>query len=424
MKERLRKGSANCQFPQIPWAASPKRPYLGPSVEILGGFRRIRPATPSVDAALRAAPGIFFVASGLALQALGKDQLTSNLAMGKADGLFSKISLFKSKREITAAWGIDIGGSALKVIKLAKGEKSDEITVHNCDSIPFRLNLAHPEAEKQRSEIIREALQTFKDRHRPADTEVLCTNCPTAKTLIRVFNVPAVKGKKLAEIIQYEAAHHIPFPLAEMQWSYGIFEENRSENGSDQESPLLHRVVLVAARPRDVLNRLKEFEDLDMQIHLMQADPVALQNFVAFDVFDAFSDQGSEKPVGGSRCVAVLDIGSDSSNLLISSPRDVWIRTFRTGGNDIGQALAREFKVTSAQAEELKRTPSKCRRVAAVLQAMEPVLARIGGEFQRTIESYGKEFPEKRIESVWLCGGGSAQYGLLRYFRSGSPIIN
>jgi len=117
--------------------------------------------------------------------------------------------------------------------------------------------------------------------------------------------------------------------------------------------------------------------------------------------------------------IALLDLGSDGTNLVVISRDQVWFRTLRIGGNDVNHALVREFKLTFAQAEEVKQHPEKARRLSALLDTMRQVVGKLVGESQRTLEAFAKDQPERRIDRLWLTGGTARQFGALRQFRAG-----
>ena len=65
--------------------------------------------------------------------------------------------------ETRAAWGIDIGQSALKAIKVRYSEESNQVVAEAFDYIPFPKILSQPDAIPD--EIVPQAMETFLSRN-------------------------------------------------------------------------------------------------------------------------------------------------------------------------------------------------------------------------------------------------------------------
>src|SRR5262249_18214447 len=143
------------------------------------------------------------------------------------------------------------------------------------------------------------------------------------------------------------------------------------------------------AMKRDMVNRyLQHFQDVNVEVHLVQMAPLALCNFVSYDLLGkGLADAGGEEPAAGKkRCVVALDIGADSSNLVITDGgRIIWQRPIPLGGNHFTRALTKDLKLTFAKAEHLKRNATKSPDLKKILAALKPVLNDFVGEVQRSL---------------------------------------
>jgi type IV pilus assembly protein PilM len=416
---RLKQGPPDPRFPIVPWAPAPKRSQVGAPVQWLGGFRRLRGADAAVEAKLRQHAGTFFVAAGLALQGLGKARMSVNLVRAdEAPRLLGALRRFRKTAPVTSAWGLDVGQSALKVIKLGIGSTPDsEVTIQACDHIKYALNLATPEAESQQAELVAQALQTWRERYQPVDDEPVCVNGPASKMLGRFFQIPAIKETKLADLIACEVRHQIPYPLTDLSWGYQVFDPLADPRPADAQADPFRLVVVAALRAGDAKDRLQPFEQLGITVHALQAEPLALYNLVAYD---CFSGTGNGQVEENGKLTALLDLGSDISNLVVCSTERVWFRTLRWGGNDANREVVREFKLTFAQAEEVKRRFETARKLAALLDIFDRNSAKLVAEVLRSVEAFQSEQIQQSIDRFWICGGGAHHFGLLRQFRSGS----
>ena len=116
---------------------------------------------------------------------------------------------------------------------------------------------------------------------------------------------------------------------------------------------------------------------------------------------------------------ALLDLGLDGANFLVSAPRAVWFRSFGLGGENFTQALVKHFQLTREQAEELKRNPAKARRYSLYCASQEPLFVQLVSEIERSLISYSRGNATEPAERLYGVGGAFQTHGLLRYLRCG-----
>ena len=229
-----------------------------------------------------------------------------------------------------AVWGIDMGHSALKALKLrASGGKAEVIAF---DFIEHAKVLSQPDAD--RSALIAEALEKLSSRHDLAN-EKLVVAVPGQHTLSRFTKLPPVEPKKIPDIVRYEAEQQIPFDMDEVVWDYQTF--------ADEDSPDVE--VGIFAMKRELVHEyLAQYTDLHMETAIVQAAPLASYNAMAFD------GRCGEEPT------VILDIGAQNTDLIVSAGAGLWARTINIGGNHFTEALVKSFKLSFPKAEALKRT--------------------------------------------------------------------
>src|SRR5690348_14334481 len=106
-----------------------------------------------------------------------------------------------------AAWGIDIGQSSFKAIKLQYSEATDQVVATAFDYIQYPKILSQPDAIPE--EIIADAMKTFLSRNEVAD-DLIAISVPGHSSLARFIQLPPVESSRLAEIVKYEARQQIP----------------------------------------------------------------------------------------------------------------------------------------------------------------------------------------------------------------------
>ena len=107
---------------------------------------------------------------------------------------------------VPAAWGLDIGKSALKAVKLQKAK--DEVEIVSITHIEYGSSDDH------HAEVLA-ALRAFLDEHTVKGDQIVVA-LPGRTAFSRFIKLPPLEVKKLDEIVRYEAQQQIPFPINEV----------------------------------------------------------------------------------------------------------------------------------------------------------------------------------------------------------------
>ncbi len=293
-------------------------------------------------------------------------------------------------------WGIDLGQCGLKAIRLQ--EIDGQLVATAFDYVEHPKILSQPDADPD--QLTREALDKFLSRNNLRG-DIVCISVPGQSGLARFVKLPPVEEKKIADIVRFEAKQQIPFNLDEVVWDYQKIGSGAVTDGFAMETE-----IGLFAMKRDMVGRyLQHFKDVNVDVHVVQMAPLALCNYVAFDLLgkDAETGEGG----GEKRCVVALDIGADSSNLVITDgERIIWQRPIPLGGNHFTRALTKDLKLTFAKAEHLKRNATKSPDLKKILAALKPVLNDFVGEVQRSLGYFTNTHRDAHIE--YMIGLGNA----------------
>src|SRR5438105_1158740 len=240
-------------------------------------------------------------------------------------------------KKTTGVWGIDLGQCALKAIRIEKTH--DDIVATSFDYIEHPKMLNQPDAEPD--QLLREALEKFLSRNNLRG-DIVAISVPSQSGLARFVKLPPVEEKKIADIVRFEAKQQIPFNLDEVVWDY-----QKIGAGDVTDGFAMNIEIGLFAMKRDMINRyLQHFKDVGVEIHFVQMAPLALCNFVSFDLLGRGARTKDEEDTKGG-CIVALDIGADSSNLVITDAnRVIWQRPIPLGGNHFTRALTKELKLT------------------------------------------------------------------------------
>lgn len=311
--------------------------------------------------------------------------------------------------ESRSAWGIDIGQAGLKAIKLRMGADGEKVRAVAFDYIPHPKILSQPDAIP--AELIKQSVETFMGRNKIGQ-DLVGISVPGQTSLAKFIKLPPVEPSKVAEIVKYEAKQQIPFELEEVCWDYQTIGGGVEESGFMLEA----EVGLFAMKRELVYEAMSPLTEHKAEMELVQVAPLALYNYLSYDVLGFRLDEGEEPPDAEDYYI-VLDMGADNTTLMVSNGRNIWIRNVPIGGNHFTRALTREMKLTFAKAEHLKCNATKAPDPKAVFQAMRPVFNDYVTEIQRSIGYFGSVNRAAKIKKVIGAGNGFKMAGLQKFLQ-------
>ncbi|WP_153558574.1 type IV pilus assembly protein PilM [Roseimaritima sediminicola] len=307
----------------------------------------------------------------------------------------------------SSVWGIEIGQSALKALRCHL--EGDSVVADAFDYIEYPKILSQPEADPE--ELIREALEKFLERNDYSKGTRIVMSVPGSSGLAKFFKPPPVEAKKIADIVRYEAKQQIPFDLDDVVWDYQMMPGSLIEDGYALDS----EVGLFAMKREQAYRALEPFDDVGLEVDLIQLTPLSLYNMLAYDRLHERLENDTFDPDNPPPSMVLLSIGTDSSDLIISSGFRIWQRSIPLGGNHFTRQLTKELKLTFAKAEHLKRHAREAEDPKLVFQTMRPVFNDLVTEIQRSI-GFFKSINKKAEISELLIGGNTVKMpGLAQY---------
>lgn len=277
-------------------------------------------------------------------------------------------------------WGIDVGKSALKAVKMKRVKEQVEITA--IDIIEYEQPAEVENADKE--EQVRQALLEFQARNK-VKSEKIYVSIPGQATFNRLINIPPVEARRIKEIVSYEAQQQIPFPINDVLWDYQLIGAAKEKQAEERE------VMLFAVRREIINNFLNNISAAQLRVDGIQIAPLALYNFIRY-----------ERPELKA-CVAV-DIGAQNTDLVVIDGEKLWLRALPYAGTDITKALQKRFNIPYAEAEKLKLKAGKTQQAKKIFEVMKPVLQDIVGEIHRSVGFYKSMAKEIKFENIIFMG--------------------
>lgn len=386
--------------------------HVGVPVDWLANILRAECTTVEIRQTLLEHPGQFFTAFGLALQGVGLASSDCDLTPpAEKSGILARLpSLSFGRGRTTPAWGLELGEDALKAIKLSRAGKDDTVKIEACEFILHSRPLTACD-EIQRRQVAVATLQDFVGRASELKGQKVVVALPGQRVLGRFFELPAMPAKKVADSIQFEAKHQIPIPLEELCWSHQILGTQNLKSGTENQP---RRVLLQAARARHVRDWCSQFKDAGLNVDIVQSDALALAYTARYELFESGPEPDASQVAAP---IAILDVGIESSNMVIVSADNIWFRTFSQGGDALARELVKQLNLTREQAEQLLREPHKARSFSALQKAIQPILLQLASEVDRSLATYARHFAEQPIERLYCLGAAIQSYGILWQLR-------
>jgi len=287
------------------------------------------------------------------------------------------------------AWGLDIGESTVKAVKMRRTRVGAEILAF--DSIERAL----PTDESGDKDYhLRNAIATLAARNTFGRTPIVVSIPEPAFS--RFIPLPPVDKKRIPEVVRYEARQQIPFPIEEVVWDYQPVREP-SEIGEETE------VAIFSLRSQFVYALLANLSLCNMQPAAVLPVPLALYNFLTFDRDVA-------------KGTIVVDLGAGSTDILICDPENFRVRNITVSGNGITRGLADRLKISHAEAEALKRECKDKVQAERLFKLILPTLNDLVGQVQRTIGFFKSQIHNVRIEQALLLGNTFRLSAVSEYF--------
>ena len=413
LQRRIRVAEIKPRQEPLPWARPPEQTPLGVPVEWLTGFRRVTCAEAMDRSELLLRPGRFAIACGLALAGIKQAALPFDLLSARQQGVLGRVKHLMRPHNAKPAWGLDLGASGLKAVKMAWNETRQQAVIEAATFIEHAKPLSYALNEAEEERLVAQTLQTFVSSQKTG-AEQVCVGLPGRMTLSRQIKLPPIDSAKAAKLVEFEAAHQLPFPLEQLVWDYQILDALPDPDGKTEPANQYgRRALLIAAKRTTTEHFLNAFRRLQVRVDLLQADSVALHNFLAYDCLPL---PGSSSPGSAIPAVAAVDIGCDVTNIVVSSPHSLWFRSSGVAGHSFTRTLVKEFNLSIAQAEQRKRAPESAERLSDLYQALSPVFDDLLTEVQQSLAAYAESCPGQPVQRLLGLGGGFSLHGLLQYF--------
>lgn len=272
-------------------------------------------------------------------------------------------------------WGLDIGNSAIKAVKMVRS--GTEARIVDFDIIDIQAG----DDEANRPARIQAALNTLCNNH-SFGRDAVYLSLSGDMCLFREFQLPPGSESKLGDLVLYEAKQQIPFPLDQVELGWEKYDDPTGAGVG---------VEMIVVRKNIIADFLTLTDTSKLNVQGITVSPVALFNFIKYEY----------QPTGAT---LLLDAGYKSTDFVVMNGRHMYSRTIQIAGREITRVLENKFKVSYDKAEELKKNLESNKQKEKILGVIEPTLRQLGAEIQRTIGFYKSKARGQKVVQGYLLG--------------------
>jgi type IV pilus assembly protein PilM len=325
--------------------------------------------------------------------------------------------LFSFSKKAAHSIGIELGGHTIKMVETRLSGGKVQLLNYGIVELPAALQGKASRDAAAIAPLIKELL----GRCSSSSADIYFSVSGPSVNLQRI-KLPPMPEQDLPAAIRWQGKKYFPFSLDEARVVYKKIGAT-GEAGDNE-------LIIAAAIDRFLEQELSLIEQAGYSATGIDVVPFALQ--YAFQLLD---DQYHDKTV------AVLDIGAEATTIAILRNGELqFAREIATGGNDFTRALMEPFAVEGKQfalsfeeAEAIKKkygipmggglevTPEGL-PLSRIMFIIRPVLERLSTEALRSFDFYKAQAREKRIDKIFICGGGAVFKNLAAFLSSGLGI--
>ena len=299
---------------------------------------------------------------------------------------------------------LDLGMQSLRIAEFSSTESGGLKLLRGAR----RELMLDPALDTSRPDQIRLALKDILKAWKITRSDVVCVlPAHTVFTRVVPLEVPGGSSSQVDAVVGFEAQQNIPFPLEEVVWDYVVM--GNTPSGAVN--------VIFAAIKTDLLESLCDsVASTGLNITAVLVAPLAL--------YDAFLQVS---PATALETTLLLDMGSRTSNMIISAEGSFFSRSIPSGGLAVTSAIAKDIHAELDEAEKLKIARGSVALGAGFEQATDPIEANIAriarqtllktqADISRSLSYYRSNLGGNEPTLILLTGGMASLPYLAEFF--------
>lgn len=230
---------------------------------------------------------------------------------------------------------------------------------------------------------------------------------PDNQVYAKVVEMPLLSDSELSSAIYWQAEQYIPIPLSKVKFDYKILHRpQNAQPGATME------VLLVGAQTQIIEKYQKVLTLADLNIASIETEMLAtIRSLVTDEHFPA---------------TLIMNMRAVSTSIaIVRQGTMVFTYAIPVGGATISRAIAQDLGLTSAQAEEYKKTYGVFGKEleGKIGKASEPILMSIVSEIRKALLLYDEKYKkDEPIQQILLVGDTAKLPGIDLFFAQNCGI--
>lgn len=288
--------------------------------------------------------------------------------------------------------GIDIGSTSLRAMQLKKTAGKPVVVRYH--EVPL------PEGSVRRGEVldapaVTDAMRLLWKKGRFTSRKVVL-GLGGPRVMSRELTVPRASLSQIREALPFSVQSSLPIPVANALLDFYPISESTSDLG-----PVIQGLLVAA---------VKEAVEVNVNAALQAGLTPIRVDLIPFALARAVLPFGESPGVK-----ALVSIGANTTNIVVTVDGvPQLVRIVSTGGDDVTRAIADQFSLSLAEAEQLKRTvgllPSSSH--ASVVEVIAATMMPLFSSIRDTLNYFVAGKPGWVLDEITITGGGRHLPGL------------
>ena len=316
--------------------------------------------------------------------------------------------------------GVDIGNFSVKIVQLKPAGNKWLLEKYASEPIYASQDAtaAAVPSPAEKKQLVINAIKRLIAQNK-ITVKYAATSVSGNSVIVRYVKLPKMSYQQLSKTIGIEAESYIPFAIQDVNIGFQVLRDV-VEDGK----PMME--TLLAATKKEVIkNRVDILVEAGLIPVVIDVDSFAVEN--------ALSINSSEEEL--KKTILVVNCGVSTTNIsVIENGKSRVVRDVFIAGDTFTKFLQRNMQVNWKQAEEYKvkngigkssevsEEPAKDdagQIKSQISSSLMTSLKELILEIQRSIDYYQTQSQvEKRIEKIYLCGGGMMIKNIDAYLQS------
>ncbi len=290
--------------------------------------------------------------------------------------------------------GIDFGTRSIKIVEIENSKGEANLVNYGQVVLDKEKDLLEEKYDGDYSNLLKKALGVLLKKMKLSSKKVSVA-IPAFNGLVMVADFPIMTEEELAKAIKYESRKYIPASLDDVNVSWEIIKDSKSEEEGNNGKM---KVLLVAAPKTEVQYYDALLKGTGLEVELLELETFSLARILSRN----FKGEN----------LMLVDVGAKTTNLVLMVNNSVRInRNIDVGGIDLTEAISDNMNISSKRAKEMKESGKNL--FSGSLALKFPSVDYMISEMKRMIKLQGIG----SLDNIIVAGGSSEMVGFLDYLQ-------